>query len=170
MRINIAALSPGMLRLAGEIGDGVMLWLCNPNYIHDVVVPEVTTGRERAGKTLEGFDVVAAVPAALTDDPAPAYEAMRRDLLPYFGLPFYRAMLERSGFDADIAAYDAAVGDVHKMQTAISTDFLEVLTAAAQDARRSVQILEKRTQSKDHPILLGVPETHYLKCIICCVL
>ena len=36
---------------------------------------------------------------------------MRRDLLPYFGLPFYRAMLERSGFEADIAAYDAAAGD-----------------------------------------------------------
>ena len=62
--IYIAALSPGMLRLAGEIADGVILWLCNPDYIRDVVVPEVTTGRERAGKTLEGFDVVAAVPAA----------------------------------------------------------------------------------------------------------
>jgi len=49
-------------------------------------------------------------------------------------------------------------------------DFLEVLTAAAQDARRSVHILEKRTQSKDHPILLGVPETYYLKCVICGVL
>src|SRR5205085_10213494 len=48
-------------------------------------------------------------------------------------------------------------------------DFLEVLTAAAQDVRRSVQILEKRTQSKDHPILLGVPETYYLKSIICSI-
>ena len=60
--IYIAALSPNMLQLAGEIGDGVMLWLCNPDYIRDVVVPEVTEGRERAGKPLEGFDVVAAVP------------------------------------------------------------------------------------------------------------
>lgn len=48
-------------------------------------------------------------------------------------------------------------------------EFLEVLTAAAQDAHRSVQILEKRTQSKDHPILLGVPETYYLKCLVCSV-
>jgi len=129
VRIYVAALSPGMLRLAGETADGVILWLCNPNYVRDVVVPEVTTGRERAGKTLEGFDVVAAVPAALTDDPTAAYDAMRRDLLPYFGLPFYRAMIERSGFDADVAAYDAAAGDVEKMQAAISNDFLEALTA-----------------------------------------
>lgn len=47
------------------------------------------------------------------------------------------------------------------------TDFLETLNAAAQDAHRSVRIVEKRTQAKDHPILLGVPETFYLKCIIC---
>lgn len=45
-------------------------------------------------------------------------------------------------------------------------DFFEVLNEAAQDAHRSVRILEKRTQAKDHPILLGVPETYYLKCFI----
>src|SRR6266536_2751687 len=50
--IYIAALSPNMLRLAGEIADGGMLWLCNPDYIRDVVIPEVAKGRERAGKSL----------------------------------------------------------------------------------------------------------------------
>ena len=45
-------------------------------------------------------------------------------------------------------------------------DFLAMLTQAAQDAHRSVRILEKRTQAMDHPILLGVPETYYLKCLI----
>jgi 23S rRNA (cytosine1962-C5)-methyltransferase len=45
-------------------------------------------------------------------------------------------------------------------------DFLSVLTEAAQDAHRSVRILEKRTQAMDHPVLLGVPETYYLKCLI----
>ena len=45
-------------------------------------------------------------------------------------------------------------------------DFLGMLTESAQDAHRSVRILEKRAQSQDHPILLGVPETHYLKCFV----
>lgn len=45
-------------------------------------------------------------------------------------------------------------------------EFLSMLTEAAQDAHRSVKIVEKRTQAKDHPILLGVPETYYLKCIM----
>jgi 23S rRNA (cytosine1962-C5)-methyltransferase len=44
--------------------------------------------------------------------------------------------------------------------------FLELLTDAALDAHRRVQIIEKRGQSSDHPVLLGVPETHYLKCVI----
>ena len=72
--IYVAALSPAMLRLAGEVADGVMLWLCNPEYIREVVMPEVSAGREGAGKTLEGFEVVAAVPSALVDDPRPALD------------------------------------------------------------------------------------------------
>ena len=44
--------------------------------------------------------------------------------------------------------------------------FLELLTAAANDAHRRVQIIEKRTQASDHPILLGMPETYYLKCVM----
>jgi probable F420-dependent oxidoreductase len=137
--IYIAALSPAMLRLAGEAGDGVMLWLCTPEYIRDVVIPEVRAGRERVGKTLDDFEVVAAVPSAIVEDAGPALAAMRRDLLTYFGLPFYRAMLERSGFGEDIAAYDeaAARGDGEAMQTAISERFLHALCAigSADDVR-----------------------------------
>ena len=44
--------------------------------------------------------------------------------------------------------------------------FLQVIAEAATDVKRSLQIVERRTQSKDHPILLTMPETHYLKCFI----
>ncbi len=140
--LYVAGLSPAMLRLAGEIADGVILWLCCPSYIRDVVIPEVTAGRERAGRTLEGFDVVAAVPAAVVDDTATAHAAMRRELLPYFGLPFYRAMLDRSGFAEEIAAFDdaAAGNDLDGMQGAISARFLSELAAvgSAEDVRAGV--------------------------------
>ncbi len=43
---------------------------------------------------------------------------------------------------------------------------LEVVAQGALDARRTVRVLERRTQAQDHPILLTVPETHYLKCLI----
>src|SRR5262244_2663700 len=44
--------------------------------------------------------------------------------------------------------------------------FLKTLAEAARDAGRDVQIVEKRAQSRDHPILIGVPETYYLKCVV----
>jgi 23S rRNA (cytosine1962-C5)-methyltransferase len=44
--------------------------------------------------------------------------------------------------------------------------FLETLEESARDARRRVQLIEKRMQAADHPILVGMPETYYLKCLI----
>jgi 23S rRNA (cytosine1962-C5)-methyltransferase len=45
-------------------------------------------------------------------------------------------------------------------------DFEEILASAAADAGVTVQMVEKRRQARDHPIVLGVPETYYLKCLI----
>lgn len=42
----------------------------------------------------------------------------------------------------------------------------EVVLDAARDAGRPAQLLEKRGAGRDHPVLLGVPETHYLKCFV----
>ncbi len=44
--------------------------------------------------------------------------------------------------------------------------FLQTLEETLRDSRRRVQIIEKRMQASDHPILLGMPETYYLKCFI----
>jgi 23S rRNA (cytosine1962-C5)-methyltransferase len=49
-------------------------------------------------------------------------------------------------------------------------EFLEMLGSAAADAGRRVRILESRGAAIDHPALLNVPETAYLKCLICQVL
>lgn len=43
---------------------------------------------------------------------------------------------------------------------------LEIVASASLDAGRTLRVLDRRTQAQDHPILLTVPETHYLKCLI----
>lgn len=43
---------------------------------------------------------------------------------------------------------------------------LEIVADAALDAEKTVRVLERRSQASDHPILLTVPETHYLKCLV----
>jgi len=44
--------------------------------------------------------------------------------------------------------------------------FERIVLQAASDAKRSVQVIERRGAARDHPTLLGVPETRYLKCLI----
>ena len=47
-----------------------------------------------------------------------------------------------------------------------ASDFYEVVADAARDAHKSLRVLENRGAAKDHPMLLNVPETNYLKCFI----
>jgi 23S rRNA (cytosine1962-C5)-methyltransferase len=44
--------------------------------------------------------------------------------------------------------------------------FEEIVWSAAADAGATVTVVEKRRQARDHPIVLGVPETYYLKCLV----
>jgi len=48
-------------------------------------------------------------------------------------------------------------------------DFLEMLASAALDAHRTLRLVEVRGQAKDHPVLLNIPETAYLKCVVASV-
>ncbi len=161
--LYIAALSPNMLKLAGEIGDGVMLWLCNPDYVRDVVLPAVTEGRQRAGKSMEGFDVVAAVPVGLADDRQAALDSMRQDLVPYASLPFYRSMLERSGFEADIAAFDEgmAAGDPERAKAGLSEELLDSLAGIGDADRIRDAVARYRDAGATSPCVGGIPGTDY---------
>jgi alkanesulfonate monooxygenase SsuD/methylene tetrahydromethanopterin reductase-like flavin-dependent oxidoreductase (luciferase family) len=98
MPLLVGALSPGMLRAAGEIADGVVLWMCNPQYIAEVVVPAVAEGRERAGKPLGGFEIVASVPCGPGGDAALMRRTYAKQVLHNLRLPFYRAVLGRGGY------------------------------------------------------------------------
>jgi alkanesulfonate monooxygenase SsuD/methylene tetrahydromethanopterin reductase-like flavin-dependent oxidoreductase (luciferase family) len=105
-QVLLAGLSAKMLELAGEIADGVILWLCAPAYVREVAIPAIVRGRARARKSLEGFEVVAAVPAALTSNVESTTGLFKEELTRYLRLPFYRAMLAASGFGEELAVYD----------------------------------------------------------------
>ena len=114
--IMISALNPRMLALAGEMADGVVLYMCPPAYIEQQVVPAISAGREKAGKSLDGFEIVAAVDACVTSDRAAALEVYRQTLDRYGSLPFYRKAMESGGFDAEGLA---AIGDEAEVRAAI---------------------------------------------------
>ena len=154
--IYVAALSQNMLKLAAQAADGVMLWLCSPSYIRDTVVPAV----EDAGGD---FDIVAAVPVGLTDDPADARARQRSELVPYASLPFYRAMLERSGFGDELAAFDEglAAGDVDRAKAGLSDRMLDALAGigSADEVRAAVE--RYRAAGTTSPCIGAIPGTDF---------
>ncbi len=161
--IYLAGLSEKMLRLSGEIADGVVLWLCNPHYIRDVVVPAVTEGRAKAGLPFEGFDIVAAVPSAVTSEPEEARARLRTELTPYFSLPFYRAMIEASGFEKDVAGFDRGMeeGGPGAAVRAISDDYLGLLAAIGGADEAAAAVRRYRDCGATSPCVGNISKTDF---------
>jgi alkanesulfonate monooxygenase SsuD/methylene tetrahydromethanopterin reductase-like flavin-dependent oxidoreductase (luciferase family) len=123
----------------------------------------VTEGRARAGRPLEGFDIVAAVPAAVTAEPRDARARLRSELIPYFSLPFYRAMLERSGFEDDIAGFDDAMqsGDPGAATAAISDGFLQTLAAVGDAEEAAATVRRYRESGASSPCVGAIAKTDF---------
>jgi alkanesulfonate monooxygenase SsuD/methylene tetrahydromethanopterin reductase-like flavin-dependent oxidoreductase (luciferase family) len=161
--IYVAALSPNMIRLAGEVADGVMLWLCCPGYIRDTVVPALRDGAESSGRSFADLDVVAAVPVALSDDAEAARARLRQDLIPYASLPFYRAMLEASGFADELAAFDEgmAAGDLERAKAGLSDRMLGELAGIGSTAVVHAAVRRYQDAGVNSPAIGGLPGTDF---------
>jgi alkanesulfonate monooxygenase SsuD/methylene tetrahydromethanopterin reductase-like flavin-dependent oxidoreductase (luciferase family) len=107
--ILVGALGPKMIQLAGELADGVVLWMSSPHHIRDIVMPNLRIGAERAGRSVADLHVLPCLFAAPGPDRGSARDAVRRQMFAYVQLPFYRNMLIASGFGADIEAFDTGV-------------------------------------------------------------
>ena len=105
--VLVGALSPRMVRVAGELADGVITWLAGPRTLDSVIVPQLQAA---AG----GRRVVAAVPVAVTDDPEAARATADELFARYNGLENYRRVFEREGV-ASVAQL-AAVGSESEVE------------------------------------------------------
>jgi len=94
--IHIAALRPGMLRVAGEVGDGAILnWLSATDVRKSVAV--VREAAQRAGRDPEALEITARLMVNV-DPPGPASDAVvRRHITTYLNVPVYRAFHEWLG-------------------------------------------------------------------------
>ena len=126
--IMISALNPRMLELAGEMADGVVLYMCTPAYIRDHIVPAIAAGRTKVGKTMDGFEIVAAVPVCLTSDRRAGQDVFRQTVERYANLPYYRKMMDAEGLKSELEAGDvseatldqlAGIGDEEQVRAAV---------------------------------------------------
>ena len=98
--IWIAVLKPGMMRLAGEVADGMLMYFSPLSYV-EVGRAAVEEGLATAGRTRESFDLGLMIPTCVTDDPAAARAIARRQVAWYNNLPFYNDMFRIAGFETE---------------------------------------------------------------------
>ncbi len=102
--IYIAAIGPKNTTLTGEIADGWIPTFFSPEHVGDAR-ELLSEGAEKAGKTLDGFDIAPMVNVAIDDDLDRARDVMRPILALYIGgmgsrdKNFYNALVRRYGFD-----------------------------------------------------------------------
>ena len=127
--VMISALNPRMLDLAGQLADGIVLWMCTADYIRDKVVPAVRAGRERVGKNMDGFEIASVLSACITSSRDAGHDELRETVGLYSSLPFYRKMMDASGLGPDLEADPigvraldelAAVGDKARLRDTIA--------------------------------------------------
>ena len=107
------------------------------------------------------FDIIAAVPAAATDDTGPAEAGIRAELHRYFGLPFYRTMFRAAGYGDDVAAYDAAAGDQARQVAAIGDAFIDDLCAIG-DADSVTKVLDRfRSAGATNVMITNIRDTDF---------
>ncbi|RCG30732.1 TIGR03564 family F420-dependent LLM class oxidoreductase [Sphaerisporangium album] len=142
--VLLAALAPRMLRLAGEVADGTVLWMTGPKTVAGHVVPAVTEAAREAGRPAPR--VVCALPVAVTGDVA-AVRARAGEVLAIYGqLPSYRAMLDREGVagpgDVVVAGDEDDVrAQLETFAAAGVTDFAASIFATGDDAARTRALL-----------------------------
>jgi len=114
--VLVAAMAPVMLRLAGELADGTVLWMTGPSTVSSHIVPAITKAASDAGRPAPR--VAVGLPMCVTADADAAREKANTTFAIYGQLPSYRAMLDREGAagPGDIAL----VGDEESVRKAIA--------------------------------------------------
>jgi F420-dependent oxidoreductase-like protein len=107
VRIMLSALAPRLLRVAGELTDGTVLWMGNARSIETHVAPRIRAAATAAGRPAPR--IVAGLPVAVHDDIAVARETAAQMFAGYGVLPNYRRILDVGGADGPADA--AIVGD-----------------------------------------------------------
>ncbi|MCE6997496.1 LLM class F420-dependent oxidoreductase [Saccharothrix sp. S26] len=130
--VYLAAVGPKNVELAGEIADGWLALFLSPEHSGDVLA-SLRAGREKAGKTLDGFDIAATVPMVVGDDWRACADRVRPYAALYVGgmgsrqKNFYNDNAARMGFAAEAAEVQDRylAKDYEGAMAALPVDFLD---------------------------------------------
>ena len=147
-QVLIAALGPGMLKVAGELSDGTSMFWCGPNYIERTAVPAITRAADAAGRPAPR--VIAGIPLSVTANEEAARASCARVWEVYGRIYSYRKVIEAEGAsgvaDMAIVGDEASVRAQLKRLEAIGvTDYNGAILPVPEDAdapRRTYEFLK----------------------------
>ena len=130
-RIYMAAIGPQMLRLAGELADGVLGYCWSLEYVRSVVLPNLQEGAERGGRSLDAFDVACGFPALVGE-----LDLIRGQALMFAtaggSSPEYARSFAAAGFGAEVEEIAARfeAGDVPGALAVVTDEMADAVTIA----------------------------------------
>lgn len=140
--VLVSALGPRLLRLAGSLADGTVLWMAPARAVESHVVPHLTAAAAEAGRPSPR--IVAGLPVAVHDDEAEARDAAVAASSMYSGMENYRRILEIGGAatpaDAAIVGTEASVtAQLQSLLDAGATDIWAAPFPVGEEPRASLQ-------------------------------
>ena len=140
--IYLAAFGPKMSRLAGRITDGVMINMANPAEIRRIVT-EVRSGAAAAGKDPGSMEIICKIRCSIAPRYAVARDALSHALTYYALADYYRDLLGRMGFAAEVEAMRLAwkSGGFHAARKLITEPMFDSLPMVA--ATSAAEVVEQ---------------------------
>ncbi|QFG22261.1 TIGR03564 family F420-dependent LLM class oxidoreductase [Actinomadura sp. WMMB 499] len=138
--VLLSALSPRLLRVAGQYADGTILWMAPVRAVAEHIAPRIHAAASAAGRPAPR--IVAGLPVAVHDDAAEAREAVAATAGAYAGMPNYRRVMDLGGAsspaEAAIVGDEASVrGQLRSLIDAGATDIWVNIVAAGPDRAAS---------------------------------
>jgi len=152
--IYFAALALETSKLAGEMADGLMLYMCPPERMRKSIDAANKVAQEK-GRAPGSLTMTCGVPLFLHDDLKTAYEAARRGLAFYGALPFYNRIMANSGFaDAAGRIMEASKRrDSNAMVAAVTNELADAVALIGPASRCIERLAAYREQGADVLIL-----------------
>lgn len=140
--VLVSALGPRLLRLAGAVADGTVLWMAPPRAIAEHVTPLVQAAAAGAGRPTPR--IVAGLPVAVHDDVSEAREAAARSAGMYAAMENYQRILALGGLDAPadaaiVGGEASVVAQLRSLLDAGATDIWAAVFPVGDDRRASVR-------------------------------
>jgi alkanesulfonate monooxygenase SsuD/methylene tetrahydromethanopterin reductase-like flavin-dependent oxidoreductase (luciferase family) len=132
-RIYMAAIGPQMTRLAGELADGILGYCYSADYVRDTVLPNLRAGAERAGRSLEGFDIACGFPTIVTHDES-GLEQVKGQVMMFAtagsSSPEYASSFAAAGYEVAPIQERVDAGDIDGALALVTDEMADAMTIA----------------------------------------